>query len=81
MGGLGEKNVELQVEYDLDDQLYSYFEKLRDAGGYELLLQGQNRCLELVPIPPNGYTVAYLKSLISHAKIHIRPIQKDLMTQ
>ena len=83
MGGLGEKNVELQVEYDLDVQLYSYFEKLRDAGGYKLLIQGQNCCLELLPIPPNGYTVAYLKSLISHAKIISDPFKRILnsMTQ
>ena len=50
------------------------FPKLKDAGGYELLRVGaRNRCLEVIPIPPGGYTVEYLKDVVQQAKVYIRP--------
>ncbi len=49
------------------------FPKLNNAGGFELLrVDGKQRCLEVIPIPPGGYTVDYLKDVIQ------QPIQTDL---
>uniref|UniRef100_A0A1X7TH51 Uncharacterized protein n=1 Tax=Amphimedon queenslandica TaxID=400682 RepID=A0A1X7TH51_AMPQE len=34
--------------------------------------------LELIPIPQKGYSVAYVKSLITYDKVYIRPILVDI---
>ena len=39
---------------------------------------GRNRYLEVIPIPPGGYTIEYLKDVVQQAKVYIRPIQVDL---
>ena len=54
------------------------FPKLKDTGGYELLRASNGRVLEVVPVPPEGYSAAYLKDVMQQAKIYIRPIQKSL---
>lgn len=41
------------------------------------------KCLELkmlqvIMCPKNGYTVPYLRAVVHHAKIYLRPLQKDL---
>ena len=36
------------------------------------------KALELIPIPEGGYTVEYLKSVITTAKLYIRPIQCNI---
>ena len=41
-------------------------------------LQGSCKILEVVPVPPSGYNVQYLKSILSQAKASVRPIQKHL---
>jgi hypothetical protein len=33
----------------------------------------------MLPIPPGGYTVAFLKSTLASAKGYIRPFQKDII--
>ena len=52
--------------------------RLKDAGGYELLRATNGRLLEVIPLPPDGYSVAYLRDVAQQAKIYIRPIQKYL---
>ena len=37
-----------------------------------------NRQLMVIPIPPGGYTVNYLKTTLASAKGHLRPFQKDI---
>uniref|UniRef100_A0A1X7SFH0 Uncharacterized protein n=1 Tax=Amphimedon queenslandica TaxID=400682 RepID=A0A1X7SFH0_AMPQE len=78
LAGLGEKSLTLLTSEDLTYQLYNEFSQLKDSGGYELMRQGPNRTLELIPIPPEGYTVDYVQSVVPHAKLYIRPIQIDL---
>ena len=34
--------------------------------------------LDIVASPESGYTVSYLRAVVHHAKIYIRPMQKDL---
>lgn len=66
---------------DYDDVHYyivEAFPKLKEAGGYELLRASNGRVLELIPVPPDGYSVSYLKDVMQQAKIYIRPIQKCL---
>ena len=43
-------------------------------------LQG-SKILEVVPVPPSGYNVQYLKSILSQAKAYVRPIQKHLLLE
>lgn len=56
------------------------FPALAFAGGYELLRIDENcrRMLEIIPSPPSGYTAEFLKECVHHAKIYIRPVQRDL---
>ena len=61
-------------------ELADLFPKLTDGGGYELLRTQPNNSRELCVIPPQsgGYTVEYVKNVVSQAKLFVRPIQKDL---
>ena len=60
-------------------EIMDSFPKLKNVGGYELLRMGaRNRFLEVIPIPPGGYTVGYLKDVVQQAKVYIRPIQTDI---
>ena len=56
------------------------FPKLANGGGYELLRLGDMKTLEIISEPASGYSVEYLKSVVSSAKIYIRPLQKNLDT-
>ena len=81
--GLSPKNIPL-FEYgepwEFHDDIIGAFPKLANCGGYELLRtqQSNNRELFVIPSQSGGYTVQYLKSIVSQAKVYIRPIQKDL---
>ena len=80
--GLGKKNLSFLEDADSDEiklEIADKFPKLKESGGYELLRVGaRNRKLEVIPIPPGGYTVQYLKDVVQQAKVYIRPIQADL---
>ena len=81
--GLGPRKLSL-FEYgesvEFHESIMNAFPTLAEGGGYELLRTKPNTNRELCVIPPSpaGYTVDYLKSMVSQAKIYIRPIQKDL---
>ncbi len=59
-------------------QLEENFPKLSGCGGYEFLpcLEGGGKTLQRIAMPRNGYTLKYLRCVVHHAKIYIRPIQK-----
>ena len=80
--GLGKKSLSFLEDADSDEiklEIADKFPKLKGSGGYELLRVGaRNRKLEVIPIPPGGYTVQYLKDVVQQAKVYIRPIQADL---
>lgn len=81
--GLGAKSLCILEHTDAEDlhhELLDLFPKLQAGGGYELLRTSQesNRNLEVIPSPPSGYTVSYLKGVVGQAKIYVRPLQKDL---
>ena len=82
MAGLGEKrcSIFLYAEAEeLQDALTDEFPKLSRGGGFELLRQtGNSLLLEAIPSPKNGYTVEYLKAVVSNAKIYVRPMQRGL---
>jgi len=81
LAGLGERKVTLYIggdARDVHDDLIAHFPKLAGAGGFELLTN-LGKKLDILPCPENGYTVDYLKAVVRHSKIFIRPIQQDLM--
>ena len=83
--GLGGKLLCMFEHCDADElhhELLNTFPKLRAGGGYELLRSSQrnNRNLEVIPPPPSGYSVSYLKGVVGQAKIYIRPLQQSLDT-
>lgn len=83
MAGLGEKKLSLflyGLSDELIDDLLDYYPKLSGGGGFELLRQGVGKQLEVIPIPPGGYSVEYLQSVVHSAKVYIRPLQKSLDT-
>ena len=82
IAGLGEKRITLCSYSDAQDiyhELTYQFPKLADSGGFELLRVPEGgKQLDVIASPPNGYTVSYLRAVVHHAKIYIRPLQKDL---
>ena len=80
LAGLGEKRFALFLyggADELHDELIEQYPKLADAGGYELL-RLENKEMNPIPIPPEGYSVEYLKGIIHTACVYIRPLQKCL---
>ena len=71
-------------EYCTYQEIYSeltfHFPKLVEAGGFELLRvsEGGGKVLQEIASPKNGYTVPYLRGVVHHAVIYIRPMQKNL---
>lgn len=64
---------------DINFELTDAFPKLKEGGGFELLrVIERGRMLEVIPVPPDGYTVPYLKDVVQQAKVYIRPIQRSL---
>ena len=64
---------------DIYSELSFQYPSLRDGGGFELLRvpEGGKR-LEIIAAPPSGYTVPYLRAVVHHAKVFVRPLQHDL---
>ena len=65
---------------EFHEMIISAFPKLMEGGGYELLrtVPNNNKELYVIPPPHGGFTVEYLKSIVSQAKVYIRPLQKNL---
>ena len=83
IAGLGEKRVTLSAFADVQniyDELLYQFPKLSKGGGFELLRlpEGGGKQLDVIAAPESGYTVTYLRAVAHHAKIYIRPLQRDL---
>ena len=81
--GLGTKQItffERGSSWELHEELIQAFPKLENAGGYELMRteEGNSKDLFVIPQPVEGYTASYLKTIVQHAKIYIRPLQQDL---
>ena len=83
LSGLGEKRIILNAYsemQDIYDELLFQFPKLKQGGGFELLRvpEGGGKLLQVIASPESGYTVSYLRAVVHHAKIYIRPIQNNL---
>ena len=61
----------------LIDALKEEFPNLRQDGGFEFL-RCERKYLGVVPSPPGGYTVEYLRGTLNQAKGYIRSLQRDL---
>ena len=80
LAGLGEKKISIDAYSDAQEihqELLYHFPKLRDGGGYELLRtsEGGGKLLQVIASPENGLSVSYLRAVVHHAKIFIRPLQ------
>ena len=83
LAGLGDKKISISLHGDEEETDYEFnrnYPKLAEGGGYELLRCSDKGSREVVVIdmPAVGYTPQYLQSVVSSAKIYIRPLQKDL---
>ena len=83
LAGLGEKQISLFLYGDAEElncELIDHYPKLAEGGGYELLRSSDKGGKELIllDVPAAGYSAGYLKSILSSAKIYIRPLQRDL---
>ena len=82
--GLGERKVVFNDKRGSWEHVKSVLEKdfpkLKDVNGaFEIVRSsGNRRSLELVAIPPMGYTVPFLKEILGQAIGYIRPLQKNL---
>ena len=82
--GLGEKKVIFknksgQFEH-VKGTLEDHFPKLKDVqGAFEILrAAGARRSLEVIAMPPLGYTVPYLREALGQAIAYMRPVQRCL---
>ena len=81
LNGLGEKKITFLKEGnagDVHEKIIQCFPALHT--GYEILRVGDGRSkdLWLIPMPQNGFTVPYLKSVLGQAKGYLRPLQQDI---
>ena len=74
--GFGLKRLTLSLTDDYDDVHYYILEAFPKLRGYELLRSSNGRVLDVIPPPPDGYSVPFLKDVVQQAKIYICPIQK-----
>lgn len=79
--GLGEKKISFPNNgkaVQIHEKVIETFPALE--AGYEILRSGDGRAKELIliPMPPNGFTVEYLRSVMGQAKGYIRPLQRDI---
>ncbi|CAB4009770.1 Hypothetical predicted protein [Paramuricea clavata] len=84
LGGLGEKTITFAKggnSEHVHEKILEAYPFLANVGGYQILRTGEcgNRQLIMLPIPPGGYTVAFLKSTLASAKGYIRPFQKEII--
>jgi hypothetical protein len=84
--GLGVKKVVFDKEgkaCHIYEKLVEEVPPLGEGGGFEILrtTEQSSKILKLVPAPPGGYTVPYLKSVLGQARGFIRPLQEDLKAQ
>ena len=80
IAGLGEKKVAFPAGKGCKifiDCIENEFPKLKDGGGFEIL-RADGKDLRLIPPPPGGYTIQYLRGVLNQAKGYIRPLQADL---
>ena len=86
LAGLGEKKIVLD-EYCCDQEIRSeltfQYPKLADAGGFELLRvpEGGGKTLQEIATSQSGYTIPYLRAVVHHAVVYIRPLQRNLSTE
>ena len=82
--GLGEKKIVFSNKNGsfehVGSTLENQFPKLKDLqGGFEILhAAGARRNLEVISIPPFGYTVHSLKEALGQAIAYVRPVQQCL---
>ena len=83
LAGLGEKKIQLDEWDEIHVELLFQYPKLKDGGGFELLRVGEGggKRLKIIACPPKGYTVAYLRAVVHHAIVYIRPLQRDLCVE
>ena len=86
LAGLGDRDVVFEKDGNcehVEKKLLESYPALKGCGGFEIMrtLAGSSKLLEVLPVPPGGYTVPYLKSVVLQAKAYMRPIQKDLSLQ
>lgn len=80
--GLGLAEVVFQSDGDgahIHRVLLQKFPVLETCGGYALMRLAENSH-NMVEIegPDSGLSVGYLKDILNHAKLYIRPLQKDI---
>ena len=85
LSGLGEERVSFSIDannQEIYDELQAKYPKLKGGGGFEMLRlpEGGGKVLQAIACPKNGYSVPYLRAVVHHAKIYLRPLQKDLDT-
>ena len=83
IAGLEEKKITFCSYSDAQEiyqELLYNFPKLSEAGGFELLraAEGGVKQLDVIVAPDSGYSVSYLRAVVHHAKIYIRPMQRNL---
>ena len=83
MAGLGEESVSLDLlaeAWEINEELCFQFPKFKKAGVHELLrlFESGGKFLDVITMPKGGYTTSYLKAVVYHAKIYIRPLQWEL---
>ena len=82
IAGLGEKWIALSAYADAQEiyqELIFQFPKLSESGGFELRrIPEDGKQLDVISSQESSYMVSYLRAVVHHAKVYIRPLQNSL---
>lgn len=80
IAGLGERKIAFPAGKGcrvLVDTIEREFPKLKQGGGFEVL-RSDGKSLRVIPPPPGGYAVEYLRGTLNQVKGYIEPLQRNL---
>jgi len=82
--GLGLKELQFDVDggpVHIHEVILEKYPQLEASGGYSLLRLAENsRKLVVIETPDGGLTVPYLKDIVRQAKLYIRPLQCEILS-
>jgi len=82
--GLGEKKLSFPKEGNLaevHETILAAFLALGECCEILRAVEGRSKQLLLIPMPPNGFSMSNLQSVLGQAKGYLRPLQREIVME